>query len=96
MKMLGLLLLCFSACMSSRVSPPPCQTAVFDSGEAWAVVQRSGYVKIITEEEEECKAGLRVVLIGGGGDTDTFIGHGGGSGFIKYEEVRSITLTEFT
>lgn len=27
------------------------------------------------------------MLIGGGGDTDTFIGHGGGSGFIKLQEV---------
>ena len=28
-----------------------------------------------------------MLLIGGGGDTDTFIGHGGGSGFIKLQEV---------
>ena len=30
---------------------------------------------------------LRLLLIGGGGDTDTFIGHGGGSGFLKLKEV---------
>ena len=28
-----------------------------------------------------------MLLIGGGGDTDTFIGHGGGSGFLKLKEV---------
>ena len=42
---------------------------------------------LIDPQEAECEVGLRVLLIGGGGDTDTFIGHGGGSGFIKLQEV---------
>ena len=43
---------------------------------------------LIDSQEAECEVGLRVLLIGGGGDTDTFIGHGGGSGFIKLQEVK--------
>merc|ERR1711963_1231929 len=28
-----------------------------------------------------------MLIIGGGGDTDTFLGHGGGSGFVTFEQV---------
>ena len=40
--------------------------------------------------EEECEATLRLLLVGGGGDGDTFEGHGGGSGYITYKQVNII------
>ena len=36
--------------LASVVTSDPCQGPVFDSGEAWTAVQRSGYVKITTGE----------------------------------------------
>ena len=49
---------------------------------------------LIDPQEADCEVGLRVLLIGGGGDTDTFIGHGGGSGFIKLQEVSDTARKE--
>ena len=47
-------------------------------------------MKLRTGEDVECEVCLHVLLVGGGGDTDTFLGHGGGSGYILSEQVSGI------
>ena len=47
-------------------------------------------MKLRTGEDAECEVCLQVLLVGGGGDTDTFLGHGGGSGYILSEQVSGI------
>ena len=47
-------------------------------------------MKLLTGEDAECEVCLHALLVGGGGDTDTFLGHGGGSGYILSEQVSGI------
>merc|ERR1719510_205405 len=65
----------------------PCLTASFASGEKFLLAENSERIKIVTEEEEEepCLVALNVLLVGAGGDSDTFVGHGGGSGYVDFK-----------
>ena len=42
---------------------------------------------MVTEEEDGCQVLLNVLLVGGGGDEELFLGHGGGSGFVDFKQV---------
>jgi len=77
------------------LSLPACSTAKWDTGELWRIVESTKYVKIKTEDEEDCQVNIRMLLIGGGGDTNTFIGHGGGSGYITQDQI-SLTISSST
>ena len=90
--MFPLIILSIFVCFSPEPSLAqlPCLSATFDTGEKFLLAENSDRIKIITEEEEPCLVELNVLLVGAGGDSDTFEGHGGGSGYV---DIKLITLT---
>jgi hypothetical protein len=71
----------------SPTSSSFCSTATFENGEKFILVDTSTRVKMVTEAEA-CQIMMNVLLVGGGGDDDVFEGHGGGSGFVDFIQVR--------
>ena len=88
------LLILSSLFLVEDITCSPCQNNVrFDTGDTWIVVEEtSKYVKIRVDDDAECIVDIGAVLIGGGGDTNTFIGHGGGSGYLTQGNI-SLTVS---
>ena len=84
---LFLILLPLVTSVISSQAQLPCLTADFDSGEKFVLAENSQRVKIVTDDEEPCEVVLNLLLVGAGGDSDTFEGHGGGSGFVDMKQV---------
>ena len=51
------------------------------------LVENSKRIKIVTEAEEPCQVVVNAFLVGAGGDSDTFEGHGGGSGYVGMKQL---------
>ena len=80
-------LLCLPSSSSGR-QLPVCVSARFDTGDDWIVVENTKYVKILTEDEDtDCQVEVNALLVGAGGDTNTFLGHGGGSGYVTNQMI---------
>merc|ERR1711892_1460895 len=71
----------------SPLATSTCSGATFENGKKYQMVETTTRVKMVTEEEDGCQVMLNVLLVGGGGDEELFLGHGGGSGFVDFKQV---------
>ena len=74
-------------CIISSRAQLPCLTAQFETGEKFLLAESSQRLKILTDEEEPCQVVVNALLVGSGGDSDTFEGHGGGSGYVDMKQL---------
>ena len=73
---------------TTRTKLPSCTSARFDTGDDWIVVENTDYVKVVSDDDtEDCDVAINALLIGAGGDTNTFLGHGGGSGYVTNQMI---------